>query len=51
MITGLKQVRYSYRSIYMDPMVITNQPIIYTQTREKEHQYTSKENHQITKSC
>ena len=35
LITGLKQVRYSYRSIYMDPMVITNQPKIYTKTREK----------------
>ena len=46
-----KTSRYSYRSTYMNPMVIIYQkPTIYTQRLErKEHRNTTKESHQTTK--
>ena len=42
-----KTHRYSYRSIYMNPMVTTNQkPMVDIQTQErKEYKHTTKENH------
>ena len=45
-----KASRYNYGSIYMNPMVTTNQkPTIDTQKlRRKELKHTTKENHQIT---
>ena len=46
-----KMSRYSYKSIYMNPMVTTNKkPTIDTQNLErKEHKDTAKENHQTTR--
>ena len=43
--------RYSYRSVYMNPIVSTNQkPTIDIQSLErKEHKHTTKENHQTTR--
>ena len=40
--------RYSYQSTYMNPMVTTNQkpPVDTQKLKRKEHNHTTKENHQ-----